>query len=435
MNLKNAKELITPTTPVSIPTVITSKLIINKVEISAPLNVGSANCSNALNLIPKDENNSVVIMDRDLSVKLTASGASIFYSDSNCTTVITDAVIPLGSSSKTIYIKSTSIGSQTLTASSPNAKSDFLNSIFVKGVTKVAAGNTHTCALFNDSTVKCWGFNGSFYLIGDGTTTDRYIPTLVSGISNATDIAVGSRHSCAVLTDQTIKCWGYNSSGSLGSGNTSTVTVPVSVVGINSAISVMSNAAASHTCALLDDQTMRCWGYGYYGQLGDGSSSNSSTPLNPGFTNVRAIAVGDYHTCVLFTAGNIKCVGGGASGQLGDGNIVNNTSWVDVTGITNATEIYASTNITCAKLLTGEFQCWGSNGYGKLGDPSTNGSNVLIPRTITVPGGSFLGYSAGASFGCLLLTDHTVTCAGAMRQESSIIIQQLIQFLFFNLVV
>lgn len=95
-------------------------------------------------------------------------------------------------------------------------------------VSQLTGGSSHSCALLSDGTIRCWGSNGLGQL-GNGTTTDSNIPVAVSGLSGATAIAAGSNHTCAVLPDSTLKCWGSNQLGQLGNGTTKDSSTPVTV--------------------------------------------------------------------------------------------------------------------------------------------------------------------------------------------------------------
>ena len=182
---------------------------------------------------------------------------------------------------------------------------------------RTSSHGDHTCALLSDGTAKCWGYNG-YGQLGDGTTSNRYIPVSVSGLTNAVAIASGAYHTCALLSNGTAKCWGLNNYGQLGDGSTSNRYTPVSVSGLTNAVAIASGEY--HTCALLSDGTAKCWGRNNYGQLGDGSTSNRYIPVSvSGLTNAVAIASGEYHTCALLSDGTAKCWGLNNYGQLGDG--------------------------------------------------------------------------------------------------------------------
>jgi len=196
----------------------------------------------------------------------------------------------------------------------------------------IAAGDYHTCALTTTGGVKCWGDNFSGQL-GDGTTTKRVTPVDVSGLtSGVSAIAAGASHTCALTTTGGVKCWGNNSAGQLGDGTAPTnSSTPVDVSGLTSGVSAIA-AGGFHTCALTTTGGVKCWGYNKFGQLGDGTKTARFTPVDvSGLTSgVSAIAAGVSHTCALTTTGGVKCWGDNFFGQLGNGLVTARTTPVDV---------------------------------------------------------------------------------------------------------
>jgi len=141
----------------------------------------------------------------------------------------------------------------------------------------IAAGDSHTCAILDDGTVSCWGEGGSGRL-GTGSTLARSVPTATSSLgSGKTAVAIdsGERHTCVVLNDGAVKCWGQNAYGQIGNGqNVANYMNPTSVSSFSGGRSAVQVAAGNqHTCVILDDGNASCWGWNQYGQLGTGSSS------------------------------------------------------------------------------------------------------------------------------------------------------------------
>src|SRR5207253_335143 len=142
-------------------------------------------------------------------------------------------------------------------------------------------------ALLPNGTVWCWGRNDEGQL-GDGTTLGRPAPVQVAGITGALAVSGGYHHTCALLSDGTVQCWGRNLEGQLGDGTTTSSATPVRVGGVTGAVAV--SAGILHTCALLSNGTVKCWGAvgpnNDFGQLGNGATTGSSTPVTVAGTGV-----------------------------------------------------------------------------------------------------------------------------------------------------
>ncbi|MEW6202865.1 MAG: RCC1 repeat-containing protein, partial [bacterium] len=204
------------------------------------------------------------------------------------------------------------------------------------GVAAVSTGQDYTCVLTTGGGVKCWGYNG-FGQLGDGTTTGSTTPVDVIGLtSGVAAISAGKSYTCALTTGGGMKCWGYNSNGQLGDGTTTNSSTPVDVTGLTSGAAAVC-AGAYHTCALTTGGGMKCWGYNGYGQLGNGTTTNSSTPVNvSGLTSgVSNISCGGEHTCANLSAGGVKCWGRDNYYQAGGWSSTYHTTPQDVPVVTD----------------------------------------------------------------------------------------------------
>jgi len=261
------------------------------------------------------------------------------------------------------------LGDGTLTQRASPVDVSGLNS----GVSAISAGLLFNCALLNNGAVKCWGQNSNGQL-GDASATQRTSPVDVSGLnSGVAAIESGYYHACALLNTGAVKCWGLNGNGQLGDGTITQRTSPVDVSGLNSGVIAIS-AGYYHTCALLNTGAVKCWGYNINGALGDGSTTQRTSPVDVSGLNsgVSAISTGGFQTCALLSTGGVKCWGQNNQGQLGDGTITQRTSPVDVSGLNSGvTSISAGYTHSCAVLSTGVIKCWGANSNGQLGDATT----------------------------------------------------------------
>jgi len=283
-------------------------------------------------------------------------------------------------------------------------------------VKSVAAGNSSTCALLNNNSIKCWGNNLNGQL-GNNSTTSSFSPVNVDVINNATAISLGASFGCALLSTQQIKCWGSNGYGQLGDNSNTQAITPVFVNTSEVSTATAVAAGGSHTCALLANQTVKCWGRNNNGQLGDNTGIDSSTPvLVNGISNAIAISVGGNHSCALLSDQKIKCWGNNSKGQLGNNSTGTSVlAPVLVTGITTAIALPSGTGAyhTCAILSDQTIKCWGSNLNGQLGNNST--VDALTPVSVTGITNAYsisLGGSVGSGHSCALLTDKSMRCWG-----------------------
>ena len=271
----------------------------------------------------------------------------------------------------------------------------------------VAAGRNHTCAVRANGTVACWGDN-DFGQIGDGTFgVDRLVPVTVPGLTHVVALTAGDAHTCALRVTGRVHCWGHNGSGQLGIGTTVNSVSPVMIPTLTSvkAISAGGGIAGSHTCALLANSTLRCWGANANGQIGDGTTQQRLSPVVVfGQTSMVAIAAGELHTCALTSTGGVRCWGSNTNGQLGDDTQIDHIRPDDVKGMVFAVALTTGNLHTCALRANASVWCWGENLLGQLGNSSTTSSafrvellsDLVKNRTVAIAGG--FGHTCAVTF-------------------------------------
>ena len=279
------------------------------------------------------------------------------------------------------------------------------------GTQKLVAGDSHTCALLADKSVTCWGRNDLGQL-GYGNTDDigdSEAPALAGEVQvtaeaglNVVDLAAGADHTCALVSDGSVRCWGANEAGQLGRRHDRNIgddelpsTGPsVSLSSDPSVMALQLTAGYQHTCALLSDDSVRCWGTGAALGLGEGAVvGDDELPSQvdaidfgvEAGVKVTQIAAGSWHTCARFSNGSLKCWGGDGAGQLGYGNlqVISLPAAVGFVSVTSSgakvKAIAAGGYDSCALLSDGSLKCWGFNETGQLGQGNTThvGDNEL----------------------------------------------------------
>jgi alpha-tubulin suppressor-like RCC1 family protein len=279
------------------------------------------------------------------------------------------------------------------------------------GVIAIATGDNHACALTSSNGVKCWGLNTDGQL-GNSNNSNQSAPVDVSGLTNGVSgIGLGANHSCARLIAGGAKCWGDNSGGQLGNGNTSDSNVPQSVNTLSGTLSAL-DGGQEHTCAQTSTGGMFCWGKNNNGRLGDGTFTDKTSPVQVSgmASGVSTIGTGGEHSCA--TVNNVlKCWGNNSNGQLGDGTTGGHASPTDVSGAGGgATTVSGGSDHTCAVLPDGSLKCWGFNLYGQLGNSESG--IYLSPVTVSGFSSGASQISSGDSHTCALTSGGGLKCWG-----------------------
>jgi len=235
------------------------------------------------------------------------------------------------------------------------------------GVTNFAAGMYHSCAV-KSAGAYCWGRN-NYGQLGDNSSTTRLMPVTVYNSSTyVSQVTAGTYHSCLLKTSGSATCWGSNAQGQLGDGTTITRYIPVSVGGGLAAGEVIA-AGGSHTCAVVSSNSIYCWGDNDYGQLGTNNTTDYLFPtlVSAGLNTFSGVSAGDNHSCATLVRGGLMCWGKNNYGQLGNNTLVNQDNPVDVSYDIGMTFISGGASHTCA-IKTNYIYCWGYNASGQLGD-------------------------------------------------------------------
>ena len=278
----------------------------------------------------------------------------------------------------------------------------------------VSAGEQFTCAVTVGGAAKCWGFN-LFGQLGDGTQATSHGPVDVVGLATGvSSIGAGSNFACALTTAGGVKCWGRNDEGQLGNAGAPGSNTPVDVTGLGSGVAAIA-VGWFHACALTTSGGVKCWGADGAVGNGDVGPRDGPAPVDViGLTSgVNAIAIGGTHSCALLNAGTVKCWGWGASGELGEAAMVARRTPVDVLGLpAGITAIGAGEGHSCALAGQGPLYCWGQNNQGQVGTGTPTAANVTAPTQVVGLKADNSAVAAGRFRSCLLTTAGAVKCWG-----------------------
>jgi alpha-tubulin suppressor-like RCC1 family protein len=288
------------------------------------------------------------------------------------------------------------------------------NVSYLNSITNIMGGEVHSIAVKSDGTVWGWGQN-EFGQLGDGTTNDESAPVQVGlgcvpPLGSVTKLGGRTYWNLAVKTDGTVWAWGMNQGGQLGNGTTiSTLdpnqnTTPVQLTNsraggvINNPIQV--SCGYTYGVALATNGTVWTWGTGSHGELGNGTTGLSYTPVQVvGLTNITSISSGWKHTLARRADGTVWGWGQNTHGELGDGTALNRSSPVQALNLTNIISVSGGDYHSSALSADGYVWKWGQNDVGELGNGTTNALTVANPVSAPILVDKF-----GAGFSNIVMT-------------------------------
>ena len=281
-----------------------------------------------------------------------------------------------------------------------------VNKIYWK---QVSAAGSHTAAIKSDGTLWSWGQNNSGQL-GNGNTTDSSVPVQESSMAtNWSFVGVGSRHSAAIKADGTLWTWGSNNHGQLGDGSNTDSSVPVQESSMATNWTSVDGGFA-HTSAIRSDGTLWTWGYNNFGQLGNGNTADALIPVqeNSMATNWHSLSAGIDHTAAIKTDGTFWLWGFNSKGQLCDGSTTNSSVPVqESTKASNWDSVGAGSQHTAAIKTDNTVWSCGSNQNGQLGIPlTTTESAVPVQESSQATNWHFL--STGEQHTVVIKSDSTL---------------------------
>ena len=312
-------------------------------------------------------------------------------------------------------------------------------------VTQLVTGGRHNCVLFDNGTVSCWGA-GDFGQLGFGSTDNageigppaNFGRVDIGGV--AVQLTAGRDHSCALRSDGSVVCWGRGAFGRLGYGNEHNIgddsqETPASAGAIDlGGEARLISAGEAHTCAIMTNGAVRCWGDGSLGRLGYGNENHVGHAGHPSAVapivfddNVNFIAAGEQHTCALFEHGDVRCWGSGSSGSIGYGNELN---ILDAT-LSGNVELGAPVkelrtwDHTCASYEDGSLRCWGQSEHGRLGygddteDIADNPGELPTSVGLVPVGDAVTTIATGRTHTCAVTRAGKVRCWG-MNNEGQL---------------
>jgi hypothetical protein len=270
----------------------------------------------------------------------------------------------------------------------------------------------YACARRSDGSVACWGSSGPDQRLGPNAPANFVVstPVEVPLPGAADDLSAGSSHVCAVVRQDGVYCWGGNANGQFGVAAPASSATPVRVSGGG----VRVFAGADHTCLITGNGAIFCGGLNTAGQVGNGNTTSPAlfgaiSSINPEIRNTIDLSLGSNHSCAVRADGVVHCWGSNSVGQLGDGTTTSSSSPVQVAGLTNAIQVVTGIQHTCALGMDGTVSCWGL--ATQTGDGG--GEDHLTPATVPELSGVVAVRSHATNTTCVELGDLTVKCWGS----------------------
>ena len=288
-------------------------------------------------------------------------------------------------------------------------------------ISQIFAGPFRTCVIFSNDATQCWGFNENGQS-GDESTNTYKSPTNSVNFPDgrvAKSIGMGHKHTCAILDNDQLACWGADLHGALGNGesNSEDQYLPVIIQTPADRTPIKVEGGVSHTCILMDDGGVMCWGRDNAGQLGNGDSSPTtyapeSDVILPEGRVATDFSLGNEHSCAILDNDSVVCWGMNNYGQLGDNSTTNAKSptFVHMPNGSKATKISSGSAHTCATIDNGSLYCWGHNKNSRLGI-GTSGGVHKIPMFVSA-NQSIVEISASAEHTCVLSENGSISCWG-----------------------
>ena len=279
-------------------------------------------------------------------------------------------------------------------------------------INEVSVGEGHVCAVASDNTLSCWGWNEDGQ-VGNGTTIDRVSPQGIAGEIVWSSVSAGRQHSCGISVSLGLYCWGDNESGQIGLGDLTDRVVPTRVGTRTDWASVSSGSF--HTCAIASAGALYCWGQNLQSAVGDGTQSTRLSPVRVGSTvNWRSVSAGDDFSCGVSTLNALYCWGFNYFGQLGTGDTASRSVPSRIAANVEWSQVSAGANHVCGLTVGGSLYCWGWGLYGQLGG-GTRPEEITSPTQVGTRT-DWARVSAGGSHTCGITSSGSAYCWGSNSQ-------------------